>query len=231
MEVCRRGWYDGARDDFSGTSLAVIQKAADDIVYLLNRGYNMRSSAAFAGNHYQLTEHQRLALERALTSDAKRDDRKRRELDVLTEETYIDGFNVIITLETALSLSPVFASRDGTVRDLAGLHGTYRLIDKTERAVRLMFEHITKAGAVPVQVLLDRQISNSGRLKQCIDSIAAELHFAADTVLTGSVDSDLQGKNCVITADSVVLDRCRNWYNLAGRIISSRIPDAWVIRI
>lgn len=230
-ETCRRGWYDGASDDFSGKSLEVIHKAAGDVIYLLNRGYGIRSAVTFAGNHYRLTEHQRIALERTLTSDTKRDDRKRREVDVLTQQIYIDGFNVIITLETALSRSPVFASRDGAIRDLAGLHGTYRIIDKTEYAIRLILEHIAEAGAVSVHVLLDRQISNSGRLKKFIDSVAEELRFTADTTLTDCVDTCLQRENCVITSDSVVLDKCRNWYNLTNRIIRCKIPDAWVVTI
>ncbi len=230
-EVCRRGWYDGAPGDFSAGPLAAVHEAADDVVWLLNRGYGIRSAVTFAGNHYQLTEHQRLALERALTSDAKRGDRKRRELNTLNGQVWVDGFNIIITLETALSRSPVFASRDGVIRDLAGLHGTYRIIDKTERAVLLMFEHVFGAGAAFVHVLLDKQVSNSGRLKKFIDSAAEEMHFAADVALTDSVDAWLQREDCVVTADSVVLDKCRNWYNLTSRIIRSEIPDAWIVDI
>jgi hypothetical protein len=231
MEMCRRGWYDGASDDFSSKALTTMHEAADDVVWLLNRGYGMQSAVNFVGNHYLLTEHQRIALKRAVTSDIKRDNRKQREVDILTENIFIDGFNIIITLETALSGSPVLASRDGVIRDLAGLHGTYRIIDKTEQAVRLIFEHTAAAGAVSVHVLLDRQISNSGRLKKFIDSAAEKLDFAADAVLSDCVDAELEYKNCVITADSVVLDRCQNWYNLTSRIIRNKIPDAWIVNI
>ena len=33
---------------------------------------------------------------------------------------------------------------DGTIRDLAGLRGTYKLIDKTDRAINLIGEYLQK---------------------------------------------------------------------------------------
>lgn len=49
---------------------------------------------------------------------------------------------VIITLEVALSGSPVFLCMDGTYCGLAGLCGTYRLIDKTDAAIRLILSEL-----------------------------------------------------------------------------------------
>ena len=33
----------------------------------------------------------------------------------------------------------------------------------------------------------------------------------------------------VATADSAILDRCREWVNLARVLVESRIPDAWIV--
>jgi hypothetical protein len=33
----------------------------------------------------------------------------------------------------------------------------------------------------------------------------------------------------IVTADSVILDRCARWANLARSIVTSCIPQAWVI--
>ena len=55
------------------------------------------------------------------------------------KEVWIDGFNTIITLEVILSDSVFFTCMDGTLRDLAALRGTYRLIPETDRAVQLTF--------------------------------------------------------------------------------------------
>lgn len=59
--------------------------------------------------------------------------------EYLLETVHIDGFNTVITLEVALSGSPVFYCRDGALRDLAGLRGTYRVIDKTQEAIELLY--------------------------------------------------------------------------------------------
>lgn len=230
-EVCRRGWRDSDTSDFCLKSLETLHEAAADVVYLLNRGYDIRSAVTFTGNHFSLTDRQRMALLRTLASDVKLNDRAGRELNVLPEKVAVDGFNIVITLETALSHSPVFASRDGTIRDLAGLHGTYRVIDKTESAVRLMLTYISAAGADSVLILLDKQVSNSGRLGQLIGLISEQMRVTAGVCLTGTADTELLAEQCVITSDSVVLDRCASWYNLNARIIRDRISDAWIVTI
>ena len=68
--------------------------------------------------------------------------RKSKEITNLSniEEVHIDGFNTIITLEVALSNSLIIKSMDETIRDLAGLRGTYSVIEKTEVAIKLILE-------------------------------------------------------------------------------------------
>ncbi|MND03922.1 hypothetical protein D3C83_239720 [compost metagenome] len=33
----------------------------------------------------------------------------------------------------------------------------------------------------------------------------------------------------IATADSVILDRCQRWANLARHIIQKHVPEAWVV--
>ena len=80
----------------------------------------------------------------------------------------IDGFNIVITLEVLLSDSLLFSCMDGTIRDLAALRGTYRLIPETADAVRLIFDILQEASVGKVNILLDEPVSNSGRLKSLI---------------------------------------------------------------
>ena len=64
---------------------------------------------------------------------------KRLPIDNLNQETiYIDGFNLIITIEVALSKGILIVGSDGNVRDLAGLRGTYKIIDKTIKALEII---------------------------------------------------------------------------------------------
>ena len=56
------------------------------------------------------------------------------------KEVWIDGFNTVITLEVMLSDSILFSCADGTIRDLAALRGTYRIIPETQKAVEILFD-------------------------------------------------------------------------------------------
>ena len=72
------------------------------------------------GDRYRLVERQRVAVARAACSDAALTDRavRRVELDALRERPLrIDGFNLLVTLESALGGGVVLACRDGCYRD------------------------------------------------------------------------------------------------------------------
>ena len=114
-----------------------LLKAGGDLQYLLNQGYNIKGASAFVGNHYLLSERQRLGLVRAISSEESIITRKSKEIEQIPcgSVINIDGFNTIITLEVALSDSLLLKCMDGTIRDLASLRGTYRLIDKTDTAI------------------------------------------------------------------------------------------------
>ena len=125
--------------------------------------------------HYLFSERKRLALARSIAPDVKVAARKSREIDLagieangdrpVLPEINIDGFNTVITLETALSGSTVFKGMDGCIRDLAGLRGTYRIIDVTKKAIDLLLLAADNLHAGRVNVFLDAPVSNSGRLK------------------------------------------------------------------
>jgi hypothetical protein len=35
----------------------------------------------------------------------------------------------------------------------------------------------------------------------------------------------------IVTGDSVILDRCTSWFNLARKIIDDNIREAWIVSI
>ena len=94
-----------------------------------------------------------------------REKKRRTGSDLSGEDVWIDGFNTIITLEVLLSDSILFTCMDGTIRDLAALRGTYRIISETESAVRMLFDVLTEMKIRSATILLDEPVSNSGRLK------------------------------------------------------------------
>lgn len=135
MKIVQRGFVEKDKLEFGNQWRTRLTKAAEELVYLLDRGYAIKTASIFVGNHYMLSERQRLALTRIVSSKAQLIKRKEKERSVLPATVFIDGFNTIITLEVALSHSLLLKGMDGTLRDMAGLRGTYRVIDKTEPAM------------------------------------------------------------------------------------------------
>jgi len=142
---------------------------------------------------------------------------------------YIDGFNLIITLEVALSGSLVILGKDGVLRDLAGLRGTYFLIDQTDVALDLIgetFKELSIPGAV---FYLDAPVSNSGRLRSRILKHAEKWHIPVTVELVPNSDLVLSKMSRVVSGDSIILDQCSSWFNLSRKIVTDLIKDAWVV--
>lgn len=216
----KRGFVPEDESNFSPEAMEIMKTASRHICYLLDEGYDLKQAAVFVGNHFLLSERQRLAVMRSVSSGKQLEERrkKKKELhDIAGREVWIDGFNTIITLEVLLSESLLFICMDETVRDLAALRGTYRLIPETAEAVRMMLGILREAGVSKANILLDEPVSNSGRLKALIADIAEEEKTCAlDIQILRDVDRALYGKEYVISSDSIVLDRCISWVNLTA---------------
>ena len=215
----KRGYVPEDERNFSPEAVHTLRTASRHVRYLINEGYDLKQAATFVGNHFLLSERQRLAVIRSLATDGQLAVRRNKWIplsDLSGKEVWIDGFNTIITLEVLLSDSIVFSCLDGTIRDLAALRGTYRLIPETSGAIRMMFRILQKAGIGKATILLDEPVSNSGRLKVLIAEIGEEYAFGLDIRILKDVDRSLYDKENVITSDSVILDHCTSWVNLAA---------------
>ena len=233
-KVIKRGFVPTDTKQFDKKSLQILQQAGDEIYFLLNRGYSVKTATTFVGNHYLLSERQRLALARMISPEENIHIRKKKELsqkEIAGEILYIDGFNIIITLEIAFSGSLLLECMDGTVRDLAGLRGTYCLIDKTDLAIQAMREFFQESNIKKAVFYLDKPISNSGRLKQRILELMAESEFEVAVEIENPVDLILKQKHHVVTADAIILDACESWYNLTRAVIAQKIGNYDYIKI
>ncbi|MBE3145367.1 MAG: DUF434 domain-containing protein, partial [Planctomycetes bacterium] len=124
-----RGQHPSDATLFAGDRIPDIQQAVADYSLLLSKGYAEKSSLKLVGDRFTLTERQRLAVMRSACSNEQQASRKSRQLDinaVAGQMIAIDGYNVLITIEAAMSGGLIFRGRDGCCRDLASIHGTYR---------------------------------------------------------------------------------------------------------
>lgn len=226
-KVVKRGYVPSDEKEFSSEAAGKLNKAGCDLYYLLNHGYKAKSASVFVGNHYLLSERQRLALVRGISKKEHISHRIAKEKKGNLEESVvnIDGFNTIITLEVALSDSLLLKCMDGTIRDLAGLRGTYRLIDKTQLAIKLIGEMLEQYKIGKAVFYLDAPVSNSGKLRECILMLAENFNFDVQVENINNVDSVLETLDNVITSDAIILDKCKSWINLNKVIIENSIGD------
>jgi hypothetical protein len=204
-----------------------------DLSWLLSRGYAPTSALKLVGDRWSLIDRQRAAVLRCACSDqsrARREGHRASPAEVRGQPLVLDGFNVLTTIEAALGGAVVLLGRDGTCRDLAGVHGTYRKVEETRPALALLGAVLARLGAGSIGWYLDRPVSNSGRLKGLILQAAADQGWDWRVELVSNPDPLLaRSSDLVATADSVILDRCDRWVNLARLAIDQAVPSAFVV--
>lgn len=220
----------------------LLRMAAGDFCWLLNRGYPHDSALKLVGDRYKLMARQRTAVSRCCCSDADVACRQSRQVTaerLAGAALWLDGYNVLTTVEAALAGGVILASRDGTWRDMASMHGSYRKVTETLPALELLGQTIASLGVAECRWLLDQPVSNSGRLKGLIEQMAsargwrwmAELTPNPDRVLVEPPAGESHTTIVVVTADSAILERCPAWFNLAKETVVRGVPDAWLVEL
>jgi len=233
-----RGAAPGDRRIFAGEFIDRMRSAVEDLSWLLSRGSAQQSAVKLVGDRFQLTSRQRQAVMRGACSDESLAIRRSRRVgseELRGRVLYLDGYNVLTSVEAALAGGALFVGRDGCLRDVASMHGSFRKVEETEPAIRLMVETLESLGVERTIWYLDQPVSNSGRLKAAILGISEEKGVEAEVGLVPSPDRVLidivPNEGVVCTADRVVLDGCSAWFNLAEHVIGRRVEGAWVIEL
>jgi hypothetical protein len=230
-----RGMHPQDPQLFGADAQGALRAACRELSYLLEHGYALDSSLKLVGDRHALVARQRAALSRAACSDRARALRRSKAVSreaLAGEALFIDGFNVLTTLEVALSGGVLLAARDGVMRDIAGVHGNYRKVEETCLAIDLLAGQLRTLGLARCVWLLDRPVSNSGRLRALLLE-RAQLHGVAwEASVVHDPDKDLVAAcGVVASADGPVLDRVERYWNLARDIIERAIPSAYVVNL
>jgi len=228
---------------FAPEAWPALRRAVADLSWLLGRDYPQKSALKLVGDRYALVTRQRTAVERCACSHSAAGERRRRRVgpsEVRGRSLWIDGYNVLTTIEAALAGAVLLPGCDGTYRDMASMHGSFRKVAETLPALELVGRVIAALEPIRCVWYLDRPVSNSGRLKTLMQQLAAEKGWPWQVELVPDPDHVLADPSAVIektaaarvivaTADSVILDRCGAWFNLARDTVSRHVPGARVV--
>jgi hypothetical protein len=215
--------------------VAALRMAAQELAWLLERGYAMDATLALVGDRHALRKRQRMALLRSVSAPSLAAARRARRVApaaVRGREVWVDGLNQLITVEVACAGGIVLRANDGALRDLASVHGTYRLVRETPRAAEALGAWLAGAGAGPVTWLLDAPVSNTGRMAALLRELAARRGWDWTVTLVPSADPVLRrGEALVASSDSGVLDAGVAWLDLAGAAVAASVPGANVLEV
>jgi hypothetical protein len=228
-----RGAHPEDRKLFADDQLPALRTAVRELSWLLSRDYSIKGALKLVGDRHALTDRQRLAVSRAACADQSKEHRAMTILPVEAvagEELIFDVFNLIITIDAALSGGLLILCLECCIRDLSSVHGSYRSVNETDQAINLSGAALEGLRPQSVAWLLDRPISNSGRLAKRIRDLATEngWNWTVEVLFNPDAEIITSGR-VVISSDSHVLDKTDRWINLNRHLLDEGLKKFWLI--
>jgi hypothetical protein len=210
-----------------------LRKAAEDFVYLMDRGYPRSASLQLVGNRHNLDAVKREILHRGVF--AREEARKRRMRLIEAEELVsrrllVDGHNVVITTESGLTGLPLIAANDGVIRDVAGVSHRYRISADTHKAIEGFLRILRNYPAEEIFFYLDAPIRQSGELAALLRSALKSHNLAGGAQAVKVPEEHLIGTDDVVaSSDSAVLDRVEHGFDLAAAVLQPLLQKVTLI--
>ncbi|MGQ9775953.1 MAG: DUF434 domain-containing protein [Thermodesulfobacteriota bacterium] len=201
----------------------ILNKAARDFRYLLNRGYPRKLTLELVGNRYALTSEERNLLHRGIFSDPEAKARKKKKISlnkIRNKDLAIDGYNVIITIEAALSGRPLVLGDDGFIRDISSLSSRFKKTELTEKAIQLILQSLKKEKPCYTLLLFDAPISKSGLMAKEIRELLKKENIYGDAQVHPYPERVLnEWLGVVATSDTAIIHLVKEVVDLAGDIL------------
>ena len=195
-----------------------IEKASEELKFLLERGYRKDSSLGFVGDHHQLDAKARNRLMREVYSGQEISDTESK-LTPIEElegkDLAVDGFNVIITVEAALFRGEAFVCQDGIMRDNTMAFSNYKITDRTLAAADRVIGVLAKYRPRQAVWVFDSGISGSGKIAEHVRRKMADAGLKGESTTSPDADGRLLGLNmATATSDTVLIHKLESIVDL-----------------
>ncbi len=225
--IKNRGQHPNDPKIFAPKWQPIFHEAVSDLSFLLSKGYGEKSATQLVGNRYRLNARQQKALGRMAVAPSAVSSRQMKACTVealQNQSVVIDGFNLLILLEGALSGAYIFKGMDGVYRDIAGVHGSYKRVQKTEQAIDMVGQTLAEFGVTKTYWFLDKPVSNSGRLKVRLLEKATIADYDWEVALVFNPDKAVAEHEAVtISGDGWVIDNSTRWFNLMAILLEKAL--------
>ena len=200
-----------------------VFEAARDLRYLLERGYHRESALKLIVDKYQLSTNQRLLLYRAVYDSSTAANHKQKIITsdkIRGSKLAMDGYNVLITVESGLRGGLLVLCDDGFIRDISAVHGKYRITNMTEKALSIILKAVQELKPAETNFFYDAQVSKSGQLASQVRRTLRSAGLTGSAYAVERADiSTLDFGDIVATSDSVLISKAEAVFDIAGEIL------------
>jgi hypothetical protein len=200
-----------------------LVEAARDLRYLLSRGYNREGAARFVTDRHRVVLDERYILIRAVYDEAEAESRRKKliKIDEIEGETIsIDGYNLLITVESMLDNKLLIQCDDHITRDISGVFGKHKITAATIHALRMILKKLKEHHPKEVHFAYDKQVSKSGELASKTRTMMAEFELEGTATTTQKTDiATLRSGEVIVSSDSVVVQKAKRILDLAGELV------------
>lgn len=225
-----------ARSDLAQASdldQARLCLAAEELRFLLGRGYPRSRCLDLVGDRHCLASQEREILRRGVFSpetSARRRAKLRGLADLAGRPVGLDGHNLLITLESALAGRILVRADDGVIRDIARAARNYKMTELTAKAIQFLVAALLEQRAAEADFFLDRPVSFSGLLARLIEEELARCQLKGLAQVSDVPERELKFfKGLVASSDSELIEACAEPIDLAGLVIDQCCPKARII--
>ena len=206
-----------------------VEQAGRDLRYLLNRGYQRKSLAGLlklVGDRYGLDARQRTILAKAVYGDEEALRRRMKLIgpqDIVGRALGVDGYNVLVTIESAFRRELLLLGDDGLVRDVAGQSSGYRPGPYTMPALNLLVEVLRLYPPQETVLLFDMRMSRSRELSRSVTELLQATGLRGGAATSPYPDRELLQYQIVASSDSALVDASARAFDLAGYVATQKL--------
>lgn len=202
-----------------------LERAIHDLRYLLDRGYPRSSAVEYVSDHYQLKLDDRHLLARCVFSKEEIRDHSQRLIEtskVKDRSIGVDGYNVLITIESIMKGGEVVRCDDGFVRDLEAIFGKYNMTISTEKAVLEILKILKDMEPEEVTFLFDKQVSKSGELAGLTRHQLERIGLSGDARTVVGTDAEVWGFEISASSDRVIIERSEEVLDIPSKFLENK---------
>jgi len=195
-----------------------MKEALCDLRYLLNRGYRRKTALDFVSNHYKLSLKERNFLVRSVFSREEAEGHRKKLVDmkaVSGQDLTVDGYNVLITVETILKGEEVVLCDDGFIRDTSATFGRHAISENTRKAIEEVGQVIKKSKAKSAALVFDSGVSRSGELCTLVEKRLNEAGVKTEARISPNADLEVsRGRGIICTSDRAIIKKVERVFDI-----------------